>query len=569
MLISCCELEQKFENLCVKIKENENLCDLKRKLTNKIKFENLFFCKKNFGYFDENEEKKNKILECLNNNKIYYSINVNLIIEIENEKFINQKLENIFLLELRNKLEIKFEYKFFNEMGIILDENKIKVFEIINRNKIKMKKINENNLYLIKEDELIFHNNNNLINSNKNSIKLKNNQRYIEENFEKNSEENSNNENNNNINTHNNKFNCEMHINENDYENINNENNENINNKNNNLENNENIYNKYNNENINKENKEQIENDTNVKNLNNTFNNDINYDKNELRESYEIYINGKKNKNLKIFKCKSNEFLNDIRKNFPKNYENLLFLNDKYKIPKNQEKTIKINEISKDNKLYLKIENKNENNNNYNNNNNNNNNIIKFDPRKYQKLANYNKSGYDYYLYPNNIFNDEEEKKCISLLLIGESGAGKSTFINALINFIMNVKYDDEHRFKIINENNNKNNNKEFLSQTKEVNIYYIKAQNGYPPIKIIDTPGFGDTQGIEFDNKIMSMIFDKFKTINELTSVCIISKSTNARFNFLERYIYNNIAKLFANIFIIILLNYLQMIYYRILFFY
>jgi hypothetical protein len=44
-----------------------------------------------------------------------------------------------------------------------------------------------------------------------------------------------------------------------------------------------------------------------------------------------------------------------------------------------------------------------------------------------------------------------------------------------------------------------------------------------------------------------MSMIFDKFKTINELTSVCIISKSTNARFNFLERYIYNNIAKLFA----------------------
>ena len=42
-------------------------------------------------------------------------------------------------------------------------------------------------------------------------------------------------------------------------------------------------------------------------------------------------------------------------------------------------------------------------------------------------------------------------------------------------------------------------------------------------------------------------MIFDKFKTINELTSVCIIAKSNNARFNFLERYIYNNVAKLFA----------------------
>ncbi len=57
--------------------------------------------------------KKNINIESLNSNKIYYSININLIIEIENEKFINQKLENIFLFELRNKLEINFEYIFF------------------------------------------------------------------------------------------------------------------------------------------------------------------------------------------------------------------------------------------------------------------------------------------------------------------------------------------------------------------------------------------------------------------------------------------------------------------------
>ena len=44
-----------------------------------------------------------------------------------------------------------------------------------------------------------------------------------------------------------------------------------------------------------------------------------------------------------------------------------------------------------------------------------------------------------------------------------------------------------------------------------------------------------------------MTMIFDKFQTINELTSVCIVAKSNNARLNFLERYVYNNVAKLFA----------------------
>ena len=47
-----------------------------------------------------------------------------------------------------------------------------------------------------------------------------------------------------------------------------------------------------------------------------------------------------------------------------------------------------------------------------------------------------------------------------------EGEAGKSTFINALINFIMNIKYDDKYRFKIVNENNN---NKKCSSQQKKL----------------------------------------------------------------------------------------------------
>ena len=39
----------------------------------------------------------------------------------------------------------------------------------------------------------------------------------------------------------------------------------------------------------------------------------------------------------------------------------------------------------------------------------------------------------------------------------------------------------------IINEDNIKREKHE--SQTEEVNIYYIKASNGNPPLKIVDTP--------------------------------------------------------------------------------
>jgi hypothetical protein len=44
---------------------------------------------------------------------------------------------------------------------------------------------------------------------------------------------------------------------------------------------------------------------------------------------------------------------------------------------------------------------------------------------------------------------------------------------------------------------------KKHESQTEEVNIYYIKASNGNPLLKIIDTPGFGDTRGISFVQEI------------------------------------------------------------------
>ena len=395
--IICCEFDKKLENIIIKIKEYEHLSDLRKKFE-KMEYENLFFYKKDSSLIKNKDEEKNiKIIDCLIENEIKFSINLKLIITIENEnkKIIEYDFENSSLIELRKKLgnEINPEFKFFNEKGVILDEDKTFVFDIIKKNEILIKKISENMCKFLKIETSNLKNNKN-IEENKDNIKGKND-----------SEE---------------------------------------------------------------------------------FDNDI--DEN---------IN---NPNVKI-------------------YDNKTILKDK---ENSCQKNVLIDKNT---------------NNDMNNN--------KLDLKKYKHLK--IKSIYEYYLYPNDKFNKEEEKNCISLLLIGESGVGKSTFINSFINFIMNVKNSDEHRFKIVIENKNNNNNKEFLSQTKEINTYYIKSRNGYPPIKIIDTPGFGDTQGIEYDKKIMSMIFDKFKTINELTSVCIISKSNNTRLTFLEKYIYNNVVKLFA----------------------
>lgn len=98
------------------------------------------------------------------------------------------------------------------------------------------------------------------------------------------------------------------------------------------------------------------------------------------------------------------------------------------------------------------------------------------------------------YLYPSIDSNStpKDNEKC--LLILGETGNGKTTLLNSLVNYIMQVDYEDDFRYYLVDE-------KDIIvkghSTTKEVTIYNIEGHNGIPPMKIIDTPGFGDTDGL------------------------------------------------------------------------
>lgn len=54
--------------------------------------------------------------------------------------------------------------------------------------------------------------------------------------------------------------------------------------------------------------------------------------------------------------------------------------------------------------------------------------------------------------------------------------------------------------------------------------IYYVKPANGNPGLRIIDTPGFGDTRGIAQDKIIANKIHDCFKYhVDTLTTICFL----------------------------------------------
>ena len=76
-------------------------------------------------------------------------------------------------------------------------------------------------------------------------------------------------------------------------------------------------------------------------------------------------------------------------------------------------------------------------------------------------------------------------------MVIGGTEAGKTTFLNSYLNYLLGVQLTDKFRYKIINEVNEDIkhfNNIRFKSRTTKVTAYNIRRKNG-KPIIMIDTP--------------------------------------------------------------------------------
>ncbi|EDR26952.1 hypothetical protein, conserved [Entamoeba dispar SAW760] len=165
------------------------------------------------------------------------------------------------------------------------------------------------------------------------------------------------------------------------------------------------------------------------------------------------------------------------------------------------------------------------------------------------RLKNHEKGKLKIYLYPNEPFNQVEESDAIAILVVGQTGSGKTTLLNSFVNALYGIKITDDFRYIIINEDNLKQCRDQSKSQTSKVSIYNIKRTKRTPPIKIIDTPGFGDTRGIAYDKAIIKQIKEAFETkVFDLTAICFVAPSSNARLTANQKYIFGNIIDLFGN---------------------
>ncbi|XP_059914118.1 uncharacterized protein LOC132462557 [Gadus macrocephalus] len=148
-------------------------------------------------------------------------------------------------------------------------------------------------------------------------------------------------------------------------------------------------------------------------------------------------------------------------------------------------------------------------------------------------------------------FGKDLGKKNRTIMVLGATGAGKSTLVNRMINYILGVTWDDTFRFKLVDEGTAKS---QAHSQTSEVTVYKLNHREGFKidhSLTIIDTPGFGDTRGIESDGVIVTQLQSLFSAecgVQDIDTICIVAQASLARLTQTQQYVFDSVINIFGN---------------------
>ena len=162
-----------------------------------------------------------------------------------------------------------------------------------------------------------------------------------------------------------------------------------------------------------------------------------------------------------------------------------------------------------------------------------------------------------------NRFNDPTTD--INILLLGQTGFGKSTFINALANYLCNDTldealndqmqvvvpssffYTDDNTYEgktitIGKKDEYEDFNDEGRSSTQQCRSFIFPI--GERKLRIIDAPGIGDTRGLEFDAKNFHEILTFISQYEHLNGICIVLKPNEERLTVLFRFCINELLR-------------------------
>jgi hypothetical protein len=135
---------------------------------------------------------------------------------------------------------------------------------------------------------------------------------------------------------------------------------------------------------------------------------------------------------------------------------------------------------------------------------------------------------------------------------VGATGAGKTTLINGMANYLFGVEWRDNFRFKLIADDE-EGGNDQATSKAKHIIAYYFPWHTGSKVpygLTIIDTPGFGDTGGLKEDKRTFHQIRQLFMNpagIHQLDAIGFVTQSSLGRLTPTQQYIFDSILSIFG----------------------
>ncbi len=156
------------------------------------------------------------------------------------------------------------------------------------------------------------------------------------------------------------------------------------------------------------------------------------------------------------------------------------------------------------------------------------------------------------------------------IMVVGATGSGKSTLIDGILNFVFGVEWKDPFRLRLATDDfmgqEQNQAQSQAHSQTKWIMVYTIHHHEWMSipfTLTIIDTPGFGDTSGIQRDREISQQIGTFFSLkgkwmVDHIDAIGFVAQSSLPRLTQTQRYIFDSILALFgkdmaSNIFLLL----------------
>ncbi|KAL0156117.1 hypothetical protein M9458_047363, partial [Cirrhinus mrigala] len=140
-----------------------------------------------------------------------------------------------------------------------------------------------------------------------------------------------------------------------------------------------------------------------------------------------------------------------------------------------------------------------------------------------------------------------KDKPHKTFVMVGETGAGKTTLINTMVNYILGVQRKNKVWFEITDDQSDQS---AAYSQTSIITVYGFYLRESPIDLTIIDTPGYGDTRSIEIDKEIamsFSSLIKSGEEVHEIDAVCLVIKATQNRLSDRQIYIFDAVQSLFG----------------------